>query len=270
MRPRPDPALALAQEVARAARRPRSARTLLLDLDGTLAPIAATPGRARVPRRTLEALAALVELGWSVAVISGRPAAEARALVPLRGLRVFGSHGGEPQRLAPELVERLAKLTVAAASLASGSPGALVEIKPAGIVFHDRAVAPKQLARWRRRVRELIAASDLEGLELLAGRRVLEVRPRGHHKGRVLGAVLGNTAPAEHDASIVALGDDRTDEDLFRSLGGRGLTVRVGRPRAGSSAVRRLASPGAVLRFLEELVRVFRQPAQRSHRGGRA
>jgi len=274
--PRHDPAVRLAAEVARAARRPNSARTLLLDLDGTLAPIAITPREARVPLGTLEALDKLSRLGWSLSVVSGRPAVEVRSMVPVRGVRIFGSHGAErpctededaagESRMPPSAP--LARLTAAAASLASGMRGALVEIKPAGIAFHDRAVALANRPAWRQRVRELLAASDLEGLEVLEGRRVVEVRRRGVNKGSVVSAILAGGARPAHDASLVALGDDRTDEDLFRALEGRGLTVRVGRPHRDTRAVRRLPSPKAVRRFLEELVHAS-EAATSSHGRG--
>ena len=71
---------------------------------------------------------------------------------------------------------------------------------------------------------------------------------------RVVSAIIAGGPRPRHDASLVALGDDRTDEDLFRALEGKGLTVRVGRPGRDTRAVPRLPSPMAVRRFLEELV----------------
>ncbi len=62
------------------------------------------------------------------------------------------------------------------------------------------------------------------------------------------------------DASLVGVGDDRTDEDLFRALRGRGLAVRVGRPGLRSAARCRLSSPVAVQRFLAELARADAGP----------
>ncbi len=253
-----DEAVALAARVARAARRPGAARTLLLDLDGTLAPLAPRPELARVPPATLEALRRLVAHGWRIGVVSGRPAAQVRAMVPLRGVRAFGSHGLEgswagrgPGRAVPqELRRRLAALARSAERLAGGTPGAWVERKPAGIAIHDRNVAPARVAEWRRRRSRWLALQELDGLERLGGKRVLELRPRGVHKGL---AVKGVGLPRRPDASLVAVGDDRTDEDLFRAVGGRGLAVRVGRAGVKTLARHRLASPRAVRRFLERL-----------------
>jgi trehalose 6-phosphate synthase/phosphatase len=231
---------------------------LLLDLDGTLAPLAPRPELAEVPKATLAAIRRLVAQGWRVGIVSGRPAAEARRMVPLRGVRVFGSHGLEgswgPRRrgraVPVRLRRRLAALARSAKTLAAGTPGAWVERKPAGVAIHDRSVPRSRLAAWRRRRSRWLAGQELEGLEKLAGKRVLELRPEGVHKGRVVAQL---PLPGRADASLIAIGDDRTDEDLFRAVRGRGLGVRVGRAGVRTLARHRLASPHAVRRFLERL-----------------
>ena len=254
-----DTAKRLAARVARAARRPRARRILLLDLDGTLAPIAPTPVAARVPAATLRALRDLVVQGWRIAVVSGRPVDQLRTMVPLSGVRYFGSHGLEGSwsgrgrgRATAALRRRLATLAGQARRLAAATPGALVESKPSGLTLHDRRVPAEQLTAWRRRVAGWLASSNLEGLERLAGRRVLELRIRGVHKGLVVRGMPGR-AGARPDHSVVAIGDDRTDEDLFLALQGVGLSVRVGRAIKSTHATARLPSPAAVQRFLRRL-----------------
>ena len=247
----------MAARVARAAGRREALRTLLLDLDGTLAPIAPTPDAAMVPERTLAALRQLLGQGWTVAVVSGRPAAQVKSMVPLRGVRVFGSHGMEGSWSGPEtrpalksLRRRLGIMGRSAEKLAAATPGALVERKPAGIAFHDRNVSPEQLAAWRRSLRRWLAEQDLEGLEQIRGKRVLELRPEGVNKGLVVEWMPLPAGASYPDDSLVAIGDDKTDEDLFRALEKKGLAVRVGGPRARSIAAARLPSPLAVQGFL--------------------
>jgi trehalose-phosphatase len=255
-----DAAKRLAARVHRAARRPGARRVLLLDLDGTLAPIAPTPESARVPPATLEALRRLGRSGWTVAIVSGRPSSQVRRLVPVRGVRVFGSHGlegswrgGRVTKPDAALRRRLASLARAGARLATGTPGVRVERKPAGIAIHDRKVAPARLSPWRRDLAAWLDGQDLEGLEVLKGRRVLELRPRGIHKGTVATRLLERSSRRRGDDSLVAIGDDRTDEDLFEAVGNRGLTIRVGRAGVRTAARERLASPAAVRRFLAAL-----------------
>ena len=234
---------------------------LLLDLDGTLAPFAPTPEEASVPPATLETIAGLVDRGWKVAVVSGRPADQIREMVPIAGVRVFGSHGLEGSWGAekdpdvdPAILARLGKIADQGETLARDVPGARVERKPAGVAFHDRKVPAADLAAWRRRLQVWLRRQELEGLEILRGNRVLEVRPRGVNKGRVVAGLIEIIELPALDESLVAVGDDRTDEDMFLELAGRGLTVRVGRPTIRTAAARRLPSLWAVGLFLKRLL----------------
>jgi trehalose 6-phosphate phosphatase len=256
------PVVKLTRRVLRAARCQGAHRTLLLDLDGTLAPIAPTPEAAAVPHATLEALRRLVAAGWTVAVVSGRPAAQVRRMVPVRGLRVFGSHGSEgawgdaarPAATA-RAPGRFRRVAAAARRLAATTPGVLIERKPAGVAIHDRRVSRGQLAAWRRRLESWLAGVDLRGLDRVDGKRVVELRLAGVHKGRVVETLPRRPNAPRPDASLLGLGDDETDEDLFRALRGRGLAVRIGPPGARSAARTRLPSPAAVQRLLTALAR---------------
>ena len=199
----------------------------------------------------------LLLLRWRIAVVSGRPARQVRDLVAVRGVRVFGGHGHEGswdgtagRRVAPRTARRLDAIAAGGRQLARTTTGVLIETKPAGVAFHDRNVAPEQLAAWRRERERWLATLDLEDLERLDGRRVVEFRPAGIHKGIVVREMPRGSRGPRPDASLVAIGDDRTDEDMFRELAGLGLGVRVGRPGRSSLADHRLPSPAAVGRFL--------------------
>jgi len=226
-------------------------------VDGTLAPIAPTPGQARVPDATLQSLRRLSLLRWRIAVVSGRPAQQVRGMVPVRGVRVFGGHGHEGswdgsarRSIAPRTAGRLDVLAKAGRKLARAESGVLVEVKPAGVAFHDRNVPAGRLAAWRRDRDRWLATVDLEDLVRLDGRRVVEFRPAGVDKGIVVREMPRDSRAPRPDESLVAIGDDRTDEDMFRELEGLGLCVHVGRPGRRTLASQRLPSPAAVGRFL--------------------
>jgi trehalose 6-phosphate synthase/phosphatase len=86
-------------------------------------------------------------------------------------------------------------------------------------------------------------------VEILAGNRVLEIRPHGIHKGRIVPPL-----PPERLArtTVVAIGDDRTDEDLFGAVPPEAISIRVG---PGPTRARyRLESVAAVRALLQSLV----------------
>jgi len=252
----------LAREVSDAASRPAAARTLLLDVDGTLAPIAPSPEDAAVPAATLTSIERLVGAGWTVVLVSGRPVAEIRSMVPVDRIVAIGSHGleggfdGSDERglsVPDDIVERLDELESDAAGLAEGFPGVRIERKPAGLAFHDRLLAGEHLQTWRERLAGWLAGKHLEGLARLEGKRVLELRPHGVDKGRVVRAVVERLELPGEDRSFVALGDDVTDEDMFREIRGIGLAVLVGEEDRVTLATRRIDSPEATGEFLAAL-----------------
>jgi trehalose 6-phosphate synthase/phosphatase len=135
------------------------------------------------------------------------------------------------------------------AEFASRAPGARVEQKSASIAWHYRLVEPgkaeAEAAALRHELEPLIAGRPLEVLE---GHKVIEVRQAAVDKGSVVREVV---ARAPEGALIVAIGDDRTDEDMFAALPAGGVAIRVG---AGDSAAPyRLDSPTAVRALLGAL-----------------
>jgi trehalose-phosphatase len=260
----PTSGVELAREVAHAAGRGGAARVLLLDVDGTLAPIAPTPEDAVVPTATLTSIGCLVSDGWKVVLASGRPVAEIRSMVPVAGVVAFGSHGleggfdGSDQGRIPVpevILVKLDELESEAIGLAEGFPGVRVERKPAGLAFHDRLLSDEHLQAWRQELTGWLDGKQLEEFARLGGKRVLELRPQGCDKGRVVRVVVERLGLSAEDRSFVAVGDDVTDEDMFREIRGIGLAVLVGDEDRATSATRRIRSSEATGEFLAALAR---------------
>jgi trehalose 6-phosphate synthase/phosphatase len=129
------------------------------------------------------------------------------------------------------------------------APGARVEEKSASLAWHYRLVEPgtgdTQASALRRELEPLVAGRPLEVLE---GHKVIEVRQAAVDKGSVVREVV---ARAPEGALIVAIGDDRTDEDMFAALPPGGVAIRVG--GGDSAAPYRLDSPTAVRALLGAL-----------------
>jgi len=189
---------------------------ILLDVDGTLAPIAPSPELAAVPADTRRELRRLVDAYALVACVSGRPSEDAARVVGVDGIRYVGEHGLE---LDPEAAAWSGRLAAFAASVDWPSEHG----KRLTVSFHYREAEDEQAAEAALRH---VAERALEaGLRPRWGRKVLEIRPPiDADKGTAVRTLLDR---AGLDRALYA-GDDATDLDAFRSLDGLEVAVRVG------------------------------------------
>jgi trehalose 6-phosphate phosphatase len=236
---------------------------LLLDFDGTLAPIVDRPELAAMPERTRRALDRLMAMeGVTVAVVSGRGLADVRERAAIPHIAYAGNHGMEIEgaglhRIHPEAAAARPQLQEVAARIEAdleGIDGAFLEDKGLTLSIHYR-MAPDHAEEVREIVLE--AADGRPDLRVTEGKMVLEVRPRVEwDKGRAVRFLLEQMRPPA-DAPILYLGDDRTDEDAFRALQGwspaaEGVLVADPPPpdSAASSVLRDPAEVGALFEAL--------------------
>lgn len=255
---------------ALAARLSGTPLALLLDIDGTLAPIAPKPGDAVVPPATLDIVSKLTGLpSTHVAIVTGRGVAAARQLVPLDGIGVIGNHGFEilgedgEMLIAPEARAYREALRWAAAGLAPLAvhhPGVIFEDKIWTMSVHTRLAARADLPEITAAVTKV--ASEL-GLVLTRGKEILEVRPPiDVHKGTAAVQWAKAVGALETGATTIYIGDDRTDEDAFRTLRAdapdAAVTIRVSEPEPAETTFAEfgVASPDQVRDFLEGLLAI--------------
>ncbi len=236
---------------------------LLLDFDGTLAPIVDRPEMAAMPRRTRAALDRLMAMGGvTVAVVSGRGLADVRERAAIPGIAYAGNHGMEIEgaglhRIHPEAAAARPELEEVAAVIEptlEGIDGAFLEDKGLTLSIHYR-MAPDHAEEVREIVLE--AAGGRAGLAVTEGKMVVEVRPRVEwHKGKAVLFLLDQVRPPP-DAPVLYLGDDRTDEDAFRALASwspaaEGILI-ADAPPAESAATAWLRDPAEVGALFEAL-----------------
>jgi trehalose 6-phosphate phosphatase len=189
---------------------------VLLDVDGTLAPIVERPEDAAVPEETRLEVERLAGRYGLAAAISGRPAADARRIVGLEDIEYIGVHGLESHPGVPEYTPLLEQL------IESVDWPWLVETK-AGVTaaFHYREADD---AMAEAAVEGLVREAEELGLAVQRGRKVVEVRPPiDVDKGTAAKALL---AERGIDRALYA-GDDTTDLDAFRGLDEAELDVAV-------------------------------------------
>ncbi len=253
LRPSAQPALAAAEAKIRAA----PSATLLLDYDGTMVEFARTPDLA-VPDGALLVLLEALARRYVVHVVSGRRRDTLERWLGALPVGLHAEHGywsrmpGErwhgavidPSSWLPQVRDILEEY-------AARTPGALVEEKTAGLAWHYRAADPEYgAAQAGDLLLHLATLLSNAPAEVLTGDHVVEIRPQGVNKGQVVQAVV---AHAPRGTLVAALGDDRTDEDLFAALPPGSISVHVG-PAASRAElrVRNVTEARAFLRGLLE------------------
>ncbi|HEU4411382.1 MAG TPA: trehalose-phosphatase [Polyangiaceae bacterium] len=250
------PASALPLEAWRGARD----LALLLDYDGTLVPFAPRPELAAPDPALLELLGALAgREGAELHLVSGRDRPTLEAWFGHLPIALHGEHGywtrpspGAPWRALPGVpTDWKPRLRALLEGYARPLEGAFVEEKSASLGWHYRAAARAEAARAAAAELAARLRAELEGgpLELLEGDCVLEVRARGVNKGRVVAALVEGWGGAPK--TVIAFGDDRTDEDMFAALPPGAFAVHVG--DGPSAAALRVPSPRHVREALSAL-----------------
>jgi trehalose 6-phosphate synthase/phosphatase len=132
----------------------------------------------------------------------------------------------------------------------SRTPGSQIETKSSGLVWHYREaeadVGDFQALDLTTHLENTLAGAPVE---IITGSKIVEIRQYGIDKGRAYRNVSSSRGPYDF---VLAIGDDRTDEDLFASIGDEGFTVHVG--QGGSLASSSLHSPASVRRLLGLLI----------------
>lgn len=251
------------------------------DYDGTLAPIVADPASARAQPGMVEALARLGRQVGQLALITGRPAAEAVRLAELDAagapeqLVVLGHYGverwdsdtGRLMTADPPPGLALVRRELDAILEAAGVPDASVEDKGLAVAVHVRRCAGPETAYAKLR-EPLTALARRAGMVAEPGRHVIELRPEGMDKGRALSALREEVGAA----TVMFTGDDLGDlaafaaVDRWRAAGGAGLLVC-----SGSEEVSALASkadlvvdgPAGVLEMISSLGEMLAGPGDK-------
>lgn len=233
-------------------------RVLVLDYDGTLAPFTVDRSAAFPYPGVPGLLAQIISGGTRVVLISGRAVREVLMLCGVHPHpEIWGSHGF--QRLKtdgsyesqPLLPSQEAALLKAAQGLRQNGLEARMELKPGGVAVHWRGLEGSEVKSLKQRVLTLWnpLLGDSAPVQLQEFDGGLELRIPGIHKGKAVEAVLAESGPA---AAIAYLGDDQTDEDAFRALKGKGLSVLVRRDRRESDADIWLQPPEELIGFLKK------------------
>jgi trehalose 6-phosphate phosphatase len=222
---------------------------LAFDYDGTLAPLVEAPAHAIMRPATRRLLRRASTL-YPCVVITGRARADAIGrLRDIERCRVVGNHGAEPSRHEQAVRRRVQQWLPVLKAQLSGRQGVVIEDKGLSVAVHYRQARERNSTR----LAILAAARSLKAARLVGGKLVVNLLvPDAPHKGLALERERAHFGCD----TVIYVGDDETDEDVFQiDRPGQLLSIRVGRKQA-SAAPYYIRNQAQIDRLLETLVAV--------------
>lgn len=209
-------------------------RLIILDYDGTLHEMVSSPeprhsSPPKALRRLLQRLAGKPRT--KICIMSGRPRDVLESWFGDMNISLIAEHGawvkddGEWSQAEFSFQKHKKGLLAIMERFTERTPGAVIEEKEFGLVWHYRNVLP-ELGHTRSTglEHELNKATANSALAIYSGHKIIEIKPRSINKGAACLELL-----AMHPADfIMAIGDDYTDEAMFEVLPDEAYSIKVG------------------------------------------
>lgn len=232
-------------------------RCILLDYDGTLAPFTRMPADA-VPGETLYGLLRSLcdDPKNHIAVISGRDAETLEKWLGKLPLTLVAEHGAQIKMKGSTWEQ----VTTVSSSwkddirpllqvFVSRCAGSFIEEKKNTLVWHYRNTPPEfGFTRSRELINSISQFAQNTPVQVIDGNKVVEIRLTGVDKGVTASRIMDTVNP---DFAL-CMGDDTTDEDMFRALADSAYTIRIG--NGNTAADYNIISQDRVLPFLYSLI----------------
>jgi trehalose 6-phosphate phosphatase len=240
---------------------------LFLDYDGTLAPIAPTPEEAVMSRENKQLLEKLSQMpDVQLVVISGRALSDVKRMVGIPGIIYSGNHGWEIEGvdihfeslLSPEISAMFESIKYELAAKLCDIQGAFIEDKGATLSVHYRLV-PEDKQLLVKRLSHLTWQNyqKQNRIRVSPGKKVLEIRPPvDWDKGKAALWILRKQEILKGKDKLlpIYIGDDVSDEEAFKALKGKAITILVSDEDRPSEAEYRISGPKQVTEILKNMV----------------
>ena len=240
---------------------------IFLEYDGTIVPFARRPDQAVIPDANKELLKRLsLNLQCEVAIISGRKLSDIKQMVGLRNIIYSGNHGLEVEGpnikfksfILFKYEKTLSEIKKQLQDELSVIPGAWVEDKGLSLSVHYRLVASQKIPQVKIVFQEATIIDRLKGLiKTKSGKMILEIQPPVvWDKGKIVLWLLARQTFLRDEQIILPIyvGNNLADEDAFRVLRNKGLTVCIGESK-GSLAEYYLNNSREVAELLQRILR---------------
>ncbi|HWB91311.1 MAG TPA: bifunctional alpha,alpha-trehalose-phosphate synthase (UDP-forming)/trehalose-phosphatase [Puia sp.] len=233
-------------------------RQIFLDYDGTLMPFFKEPWQAKPGEQVLETLGLLAaDPRNSICIISGRDATVLESWLGHLPIHLVAEHGamvrykgGSWEKIASPADQWKDRLDPVMDRYTDACPGAFIEKKNFSMVWHYRNADPRIADKAKMELYSaLLELTSGLPLQVTLGKKIVEVRNKDIDKGSAVRKLL----TLETSDFILAIGDDRTDEDMFRALANscHAFTIKVG--NEASHALFNIHTPQSVLSLLGAL-----------------
>lgn len=208
-------------------------RIIFLDYDGTLVDFADKPEDAKPDQDLLQLISNLSEMeNTKVVLVSGRDKNTLGTWWKNIPIELIAEHGvwlrktGKKWRLNEKVQnDWMENVRPVIETFCDRTPGTFIEEKTYSLAWHYRKADPDlgdiRANELSNVLKELCSN---HGLSVLEGNKVLEIKSSGVNKGKAANKMVNSK---EHDF-IFAIGDDWTDEFLFKELPEHAVTVKVG------------------------------------------
>lgn len=231
-----------------------------LDYDGTLTPIVKRPELAVISDEMKDTVKKLAGK-FTTAVVSGRMREDVENLLGIKGLFYAGSHGFDILGPGISMIQPQAQKTIPLVNKVSsllkaaiGSiEGVIIEEKKFSVAAHYRLVPEQYLPKIKEAVEKVV--NENKQLRLMQGKKVFEILPAiDWNKGKAVCWIMKALGIPWKDSLVIYIGDDTTDEDAFRTVNNRGISILVSEETRKSVANFRLSTPEQVGNLFRQLV----------------
>ncbi len=235
-------------------------KVIFLDYDGTLTPIVERPELAVLSPEMRATIKHLSEK-YTVAIVSGRMREDVEKLVGIKGIFYAGSHGfdimgpgfsmvqPEVEKIVPVISQVIKELSRKLGDV----PGIIIEKKKFSVAVHYRLVAQQYLSLISETVNKIV--QEKKELRLMSGKKVFEILPDiDWDKGKAVRWIMDALKVSWQDVCVVYIGDDVTDEYVFRTLRTRGFGILVSDEHRESAADFQLSSTEEVKKLFEKVI----------------
>lgn len=231
-------------------------RCILLDYDGTLSPLKRIPSEASPDPDVLNFLEQLSsDEKNEVVIISGRDAETLEKWLGNLNISFIAEHGatikyknGEWEMQTNTSNSWKDEIRPMLQSYVWRCAGSFLEEKQNTLSWHYRNTHPGLgFNRSRELLNNLLQLTTNTAVQIVDGNKVLEVRLTGMDKGMTALKVLNKFSP---DFTL-CMGDDTTDEDMFKALQSKAYTIKVG--NGSTAADYNLTSQAEVLPLLRKM-----------------